>query len=168
AENGRQFGVENYDHVLFSYHGLPQRQLKKADLTGSHCLQSPDCCSALSAKNQFCYSAQSYATTRALAQKLNLPEGKFTTCFQSRLGKEVWTQPYTSEVIAQRASLGDKKLLVFSPAFVADCLETIVEIGHEYRTEFLNLGGEQLDWVESLNDHPKWAQAVADFIKKTR
>ncbi|MBK9012949.1 MAG: ferrochelatase [Saprospiraceae bacterium] len=164
AENGRQFGVENYDHVLFSYHGLPQRQLRKAD-TSNHCLQSADCCQSISEKNQFCYSAQCHATTEALVKKLGLKTGEYTTCFQSRLGRDPWVKPYTSDVLAERRRQGDKSLLVFCPAFVADCLETTIEVSVEYREEFLKEGGERLDLVPSLNDHPRWVQAVSDFIK---
>ncbi len=165
AENGRTFGIENYDHVLFSYHGLPQRHLRKAD-TCNHCLKTADCCQTLSIKNQFCYSAQCHATTAALVQKLGLKEGQYTTCFQSRLGKEVWAQPYTSEIIEKRAKAGDKKLLVFCPAFVADCLETTIEISVEYQEEFEELGGEKVQLVPSLNDSPSWVEAVAGLIQK--
>ncbi len=164
AENGRKLGIEQYDHVLFSYHGLPQRQLRKAD-TCNHCLKSPDCCSTLSIKNQFCYSAQCHATTAALVKTLGLAEGRYTTCFQSRLGKEVWVQPYTSDIIEQRAKAGDKKLLVFCPAFVADCLETTIEISEEYQEEFEELGGETVQLVPSLNDNPQWAASVADMVR---
>lgn len=165
AENASNYDIGTYDHVLFSYHGLPQRQLRKAD-EQNHCLKSPDCCRTLSVKNQFCYSAQCYATTAALVKKLGLKQGSYTTCFQSRLGKEVWAQPYTSEIVEQRAKKGDKRLLVFCPAFVADCLETTIEISTEYQELFHEKGGEHLDLVESLNDHPRWIQAVADFIRQ--
>lgn len=165
AENASKYDIGSYDHVLFSYHGLPQRQLRKAD-GQNHCLKSPDCCRTLSVKNQFCYSAQCYATTAALVKKLGLKQGSYTTCFQSRLGKEVWAQPYTSEIVEQRAKQGDKRLLVFCPAFVADCLETTIEISTEYQELFHENGGEHLDLVESLNDHPRWIRAVADFIRQ--
>lgn len=165
AENGRKFGLENYDHVLFSYHGLPQRQLIKAD-TCNHCLKSADCCQAITEKNQFCYSAQCYATTAALVKELNLSEGKYTTCFQSRLGRDPWVQPYTSDVIDERAKLGNKSMLVFCPAFVADCLETTVEVIEEYGEQWHKLGGQRLDLVPSLNDHPKWVNTVAEYIQK--
>ncbi|MBI5914061.1 MAG: ferrochelatase [Bacteroidetes bacterium] len=164
VENSRPFDPGSYDHILFSYHGLPQRQLRKAD-DCNHCLQSPNCCRTLSAKNQFCYAAQCHATTAALAKKLGLSGGRYTTCFQSRLGRDPWVQPYTSEVVEERAKHGDKKILVFCPAFVADCLETTIEVLVEYREEFLAKGGQQLDLVPSLNDHPRWMQVVADFIK---
>lgn len=163
ADNASQFDLDNYDHFLFSYHGLPQRQLVKAD-DFNHCLQSADCCQTISATNQFCYSAQCYATTRAIAGALQLPPEKYTTTFQSRLGKAVWIQPYTSDVLEEQAAKGAKRILVFSPAFVADCLETIIEIGVEYQEEFEEMGGEKVDLVPSLNDDPRWIKAVAELI----
>ncbi|MEZ5044930.1 MAG: ferrochelatase [Saprospiraceae bacterium] len=164
ADNARQFDLETYDHILFSYHGLPQRQLRKAD-DGQHCLQKENCCQQLSAANQFCYSAQCHGTTRAIAGKLGLSAAQYTTCFQSRLGPEAWAQPYTSKVLEEQAHKGAKRLLVFSPAFVADCLETIVEIGTEYQESFVEMGGEKVDLVPSLNDDPRWIKAVADLVK---
>lgn len=165
AENGRAFQIDNYDHILFSYHGLPQRQLRKGDAF-NHCLQTPDCCQTCTSVNQFCYSAQCYATTRAIAEKLNLPKSKYTVCFQSRLGRDPWTQPYTVKTIEQLAKSGAKRILVFCPAFTADCLETIVEIGSEYQEDFHRWGGERLDLVPSLNDDPKWAAAVAGRLRE--
>ncbi len=164
ADNARQFNLDSYDHIIFSYHGLPQRQLRKAD-DFNHCLRQPDCCQCISSVNQFCYSAQCYATTRAIAAKLGLSADRYTTSFQSRLGKEVWAQPYTSDILEQQAKKGAKRLLVFSPAFVADCLETLIEIGVEYQEEFEALGGEKVDLVPSLNDHPRWIEAIRDLIK---
>lgn len=164
AANARQFDLEAYDHILFSYHGLPQRQLRKAD-DGHHCLQKENCCQQLSAANQFCYSAQCHGTTKAIAGKLGLSTDQYTTCFQSRLGPEAWAQPYTSKVLEEQAKQGAKRLLVFSPAFVADCLETIVEIGTEYQESFVEMGGEKVDLVPSLNDDPRWIKAVADLVK---
>ena len=114
ADNGRKHGVDNFDHILFSYHGLPQRQMVKAD-SCNHCLQSEDCCQTLSVKNQFCYTAQCQATTAALAKELNLEKDQYTTCFQSRLGKEVWVQPYTSDILKVRAEKGDKNCWCFAP-----------------------------------------------------
>ncbi len=163
-QNAKAYSLDDYDHILFSYHGLPQRQLIKAD-SQNHCLKNNDCCQNLTTKNQFCYSAQCYATTKALVEKLNLEAGQYTTCFQSRLGKEVWAQPYTSDIIEERARRGDKKLLVFCPAFVADCLETTIEIAEEYQEEFEELGGEKVDLVESLNDKSAWITAVSDLIR---
>mgnify|MGYP005666330269 CR=1 FL=1 len=165
ADNARDLNPNEYDHILFSYHGLPQRQLKKAD-NCNHCLQSADCCQNITAVNQFCYSAQCHGTTKAIAAALNLSPDQYTTTFQSRLGSAVWAQPYTSDVIEEKAKAGAKKLLVFSPAFVADCLETIVEIGTEYQEEFEEMGGEKVDLVPSLNDNPKWIKAVAELVRQ--
>lgn len=165
AENARKkHDLAHYDHILFSYHGLPQRQLRKAD-TFRHCLERADCCDTLTPVNQFCYSAQCYATTRALAERLGLRREQYTVCFQSRLGREPWTQPYTVQVIENLAKSGVKRLLVFCPAFTADCLETLIEIGEEYREDFEKWGGEHLDLVESLNDRPEWAAAVAELVR---
>ncbi len=159
------FDLDSYDHILFSYHGLPQRQLIKAD-QGAHCLKRGDCCDHLGLHNRHCYSAQSYATTQALVKRLKLTSERYTTCFQSRLGRDPWTQPYTSEVIKERAREGDKRLLVFSPAFVADCLETTVEVGYEYQQEFTNYGGEKIDLVPSLNDDPEWIKGILKIIEE--
>lgn len=164
AEKARRFDPAPYDHVLFSYHGLPQRQLRKADAF-QHCLQRPDCCQALTPVNQFCYSAQCHATTRAIAAELCLQPEQYTICFQSRLGRDPWTQPYTVQVIENLAKKGARRLLVLCPAFTADCLETTIEIGTEYRDDFLKWGGERLDLVESLNDDPAWAEAVAALVR---
>ncbi len=163
--HSQAFDLDSYDHILFSYHGLPESQLIKAD-AHAHCLQSPDCCQSISLTNRSCYSAQSYATTSALVQRLQLPPDRYTTCFQSRLGKDPWMQPYTSEILKERAAKGDKRLLVFSPAFTADCLETIVEVGYEYSEEFKELGGETIDLVPSLNDDPQWAKAILQIISE--
>ena len=163
VENARKYDLDSYDHILFSYHGLPQRQLRKAD-NHNHCLQSAECCQTLTTKNQFCYSAQCHATSFAIAKKLNLTKDRYTICFQSRLGPEAWAQPYTSKIIEERAEKGDKRLLFFCPAFVSDCLETTIEITDEYLEEFIEAGGEHLDLVESLNDHPKWIQAVKELV----
>jgi ferrochelatase len=164
ANNARAFDLNQYDHILFSYHGLPQRQLRKGDMF-NHCLQSADCCKTLTPTNQFCYSAQCYATTQALVQKLQIPDSKYTVSFQSRLGRDPWTQPYTVRVIEELAKAGKKRLLVFCPAFTADCLETTVEIGVEYKEDFEKWGGEHLDLVPSLNDQPGWAAAIAGMLR---
>lgn len=163
AENAQQFDLNSYDHIIFSYHGLPQRQLRKAD-DFNHCLKKADCCNCITAVNQFCYSAQCHGTTRAIATKLGLTADRYTTSFQSRLGKEVWAQPYTSEIIEHQAAKGAKRLLVFSPAFVADCLETLIEISVEYQEEFEKMGGTKVDLVPSLNAHSKWIGAIKNMV----
>lgn len=148
---------KNYDHVLFSYHGLPERQLKKAD---ERCLTSKSCCDT----NTQCYAAQCHATTKGVVASLQIPEGKYSTCFQSRLGKEPWLQPYASDTIKKLALAGHKKVLVFSPSFVCDCLETLYEIREEYGLEFNHAGGSELVLVPGLNDSPIWIDALYQII----
>jgi ferrochelatase len=165
ANNAKKHKPETYDHVLFSFHGLPQRQLIKCDHTSNYCLKVEGCCNALNDTNKFCYSAQSHDTARLIAEKLNLAKEKYTICFQSRLGKDPWVQPYTSEVVAKLAEEGKKRLLVFCPAFVADCLETVYEVTEEYGAEFQALGGEHVQLVESLNDSPTWIDALEKMVR---
>ncbi|MBC7616042.1 MAG: ferrochelatase [Pedobacter sp.] len=165
AENAKKHHPEKYDHVLFSFHGLPQRQLLKCDHTENYCLKKKNCCETLNDINKFCYSAQGHDTARLLAAELSIAKENYTVCFQSRLGKDPWVQPYTTDVLKKLASEGKKRLLVFSPAFVADCLETLYEITVEYYEEFKELGGEHVQLVESLNDHPKFIEALAEMAK---
>jgi len=164
AEVGRSYNPDEYDHILFSYHGIPQRQMRKAD-DCNHCLQTPTCCHHISDKNQSCYSAQCHATTKALAATLQLSPDRYSISYQSRLGNDPWMQPYTIRVLEELAQHGVKKILVFCPAFVADCLETIFEIGTEYQEEFEKWGGEKIQLVESLNAHPTWVAALSDIVK---
>ncbi len=163
AENARKYDVGSFDHVLFSFHGLPERQLRKCDHTNNYCLKTKDCCKTFSDVNKFCYSAQGHDTARLLAKELGIAEQDYTVCFQSRLGKDPWVQPYTTDVLKKLAAEGKKRLLVFSPAFVADCLETLYEITVEYQEEFKELGGEHVQLVESLNNHPKFIDALAEM-----
>jgi ferrochelatase len=165
ADNGKKHQPEKYDHVLFSFHGLPQRQLIKCDHTGNHCLKSAGCCDTLTDVNKFCYSAQSHHTAKLIAAKLGLRPDQYTVCFQSRLGNDPWVQPYTSVVIEELAKQGKKKMLVFCPAFVADCLETVYEVSVEYDEEFKEKGGEHVQLVESLNDSPKFVEALVGLVK---
>lgn len=164
AGNARKYNPETYDHILFSFHGLPERQLLKCDHTGHYCLKQDNCCGSLNDTNKFCYSAQGHDTARLIAQKLNISRENYTVCFQSRLGKEPWVQPYTTDVLKKLAAEGKKRLLVFSPAFVADCLETLYEITVEYHEEFKELGGEHVQLVESLNDDPRFIDALAEMV----
>jgi ferrochelatase len=165
ADNARKHQSEKYDHILFSFHGLPQRQLINCDHTGSHCLKAADCCQTLTDVNKFCYSAQSHHTAKLIAEYLGLSKDQYTVCFQSRLGSDPWVQPYTSVVIEELARQGKKKLLVFCPAFVADCLETVYEVSVEYNDLFKEKGGEHVQLVESLNDHPKFIEALVGLVK---
>src|SRR6185312_14801506 len=166
ANNGKKYQPETYDHILFSFHGLPQRQLMKCDHNGNYCLKVDDCCNTLKDVNKFCYSAQSYHTAQLIAGKLNIPREKYTVCFQSRLGSDPWVQPYTTDVVAKLANEGKKRLLVFCPAFVADCLETVYEVTEEYGGEFRARGGEHVQLVESLNDSPTWIEALKQMVRR--
>lgn len=164
VKNGRKWmGLTDYDHFVFSYHGLPERQIKKASV-GDQC-QLGACCKTYHDRNRFCYRAQCFHTTRLIARKLGIPEEQYTVCFQSRLGKDPWIQPYTEEVLQQLATRGMKKVLAFSPAFVSDCLETTIEVGETYKERFVEEGGVQWDLVESLNDDPMWVACLADLVK---
>ncbi|MGB1217107.1 MAG: ferrochelatase [Saprospiraceae bacterium] len=163
VNHAQKFDIDSYDHIVFSFHGLPQRQLKKGEGQANICV-TKDCCKTLTEKNKYCYSAQCHATAFALAEKMGLKEDDYSICYQSRLGRDPWVQPYTSDVIEELAERGMKRLLVFCPAFVADCLETTIEVLEEYQEEFEEKGGEHIDLVESLNDDPKWIEAVKDMV----
>ncbi|MBS9524273.1 ferrochelatase [Litoribacter alkaliphilus] len=154
---------QEFDQYIFSYHGLPERQIKKASCDG-YCQLSEKCCATYTKKNQFCYRAQCFLTTRLIANRLGLPEEKVKTCFQSRLGNDPWIQPYTEDVIKESAAAGNKKVLAFSPAFVADCLETTVEVGEEYKEIFMEAGGEHWELVPSLNSTDKWVECLEDLV----
>lgn len=162
VEIGKKYNHADFDHILFSYHGLPVRHVDKVYNDSKPC-NNHNCENEINESNQFCYKAACYATTRLLAERLNIPKEKYTVCFQSRLNKK-WLEPFTDKIIIEKAKTGTKKLLVFSPAFVADCLETIVEIGHDYELLFRDNGGEQLQLVESLNDTPLWVEAVKNIV----
>jgi protoporphyrin/coproporphyrin ferrochelatase len=161
VQRGLQYDLKAYDHILFSYHGLPERQVDKVYNEGL--CSDHDCESEITEENKFCYKATCYATTRLLAKRLNIPSDRYTVCFQSRLDKK-WLMPFSDEVVADCAKKGMKKILVFSPAFTADCLETIIEIGEEYQEIFHQHGGEKVQLVESLNDHPLWIQCMRDLV----
>lgn len=142
VDQAKEFDLASYDHIIFSYHGLPLRQVRKNGMYLEHCTK----------------------TTELITKGLNLEPRQYTMSFQSRLGPEKWLQPFTSKTIKHRAHLGDKRLLVFSPSFVADCLETTFELGMEAKEEFIALGGNTLDLVPSLNSTDSWVNAVADII----
>ncbi|MFT4735323.1 MAG: ferrochelatase [Algoriphagus sp.] len=152
----------NYDHVLFSYHGVPERQVLKGDDDKRHC-KLGTCCKVITPNNQFCYRAQCFETTRLLVKKMGLKEGGYTVSFQSRLGRSEWIKPYTDKVIEELAEKGVKNILAFSPAFVSDCLETTIEVGDEFKEIFEENGGENLDLVPSLNDMPIWLELLKEL-----
>ena len=164
VEQAKKYNINDYDHILFSYHGLPVRQVDKVYSDGKPC-DDHNCETEINETNIFCYKATCYATTRLLAEKLSISKEKYTVCFQSRLDKN-WLEPFSDKVVIEQAKMGAKKLLVFSPAFVADCLETIIEIGTEYQKIFEENGGEKVQLVESLNDHPLWIDALKNMVLK--
>ena len=163
-EQSKKYNLDEYDHILFSYHGLPERQVDKVYSDGKPC-KDHKCEEEINNDNGYCYKATCYATTRKLAEKLNLTKERYTVCFQSRLDKD-WLEPFSDKVVEEWAKKGAKKLLVFSPAFVADCLETTVEIGIEYQKIFKDNGGEKVQLVESLNDHPMWIETLKKMVLK--
>jgi len=154
------------DHVLISFHGLPERQIRKSDLSGAHCFASESCCDAIGPANRFCYRAQCAATARALAKALGLGPEHWTLSFQSRLGRTPWIQPYTDEVLPQLYERGFRRLAVVCPSFVADCLETLEEIGLRAREQWLALGGEELALIPCVNAHPAWVDVLAGWIRQ--
>jgi len=153
------------DHVLFSYHGLPERQVRAADPSGHHCLASEGCCAVIEAVNRRCYRAQCFATTRAIAAGLALADDRHSSAFQSRLGRTPWIRPYTDLVLDALAAQGAKRVAVLCPAFVADCLETLEEIGLRAEARWRERGGEALALVPSLNAQPRWVRAVAELLR---
>ena len=164
VERSKSHNLSGYDHILFSYHGLPERQVEKVHpaLPCANCNCHLD--AEMTPERKFCYRATCYATTRLLAAKLGLSQENYTVCFQSRLDKK-WLKPFSDEVVADCGKKGMKKILVFSPAFTADCLETIIEIGDEYQEIFHKHGGEKVQLVESLNDHPLWIQCLKELVE---
>lgn len=165
-DKAQKYNLSDYDYFVFSYHGLPERQIRKAsaEFSDGSC-QLGSCCNVITDKNRLCYRANCFATTRELVKRLQIPEGQYQTTFQSRLDDK-WLKPYSDKVIEDLAKAGKKKILVFSPAFVADCLETIYEIGTEYDEIFKEHGGEKVQLVESLNDSDKWVEALEDMVKQ--
>jgi len=161
--NAKQFLLSDYDHILFSYHGLPERQVDKV-YDGSDLCQDQPCETSINDHNKFCYKATCYATTRLIAARLGLQENQYTVCFQSRLDKK-WLTPFSDKVVEDWAKKGAKKLLVFSPAFVADCLETLIEIGDEYQEIFEEHGGEKVQLVPSSNTSPLFIQGLRELIQ---
>lgn len=159
-QRAKAIDFQMYDHVIFSFHGLPLKHIKNADRYG--CCLKKNCCQSLHAQNFFCYSAQCKTMGHELAERLSLSD--YSISFQSRLGLDRWLSPYTVDVIRERRKRGDKRLLVFAPSFVADCLETTYEIGMEAREEFMMHGGDALDLVPSLNCEPAWVDALCHIV----
>jgi protoporphyrin/coproporphyrin ferrochelatase len=162
VERAKTFSLEKFDHIVFSYHGLPERHVNRIHKNKS--CEHFNCEVEINSENAFCYRATCYATTRLLVAQLGISTDRHTVSFQSRLDNK-WLKPFSDEVIRDLANKGKKRVLVFSPAFTADCLETLVEIGYEYREDFLKAGGEELALVPSLNDHPLWIRCMEELVR---
>lgn len=160
----KNYKLDEYEYFLFSYHGLPERHIRTASAERNIQCALNGCCDEISPKNYFCYRASCFQTTRLLAEALQLKEGTYGSSFQSRLGKDPWIKPYTDVKIVEKAKSGIKKMLVFSPAFTADCLETVYEVKIEYARLFREHGGEILQLAESLNDSDEWVDALEKII----
>ncbi len=160
-----KFDLQAFDHILFSYHGVPVRHIRKGDPSGHHCMELPQCCEVITEINRRCYKAHCMHTTKAIVAQLGLSEDRYSNCFQSRLGKEEWIQPYTAEVLERLARQGTKRILTVCPAFTADCLETLYEIAEEYKHEFQSFGGDTLEKVSCVNDSNAWANGILQIIE---
>ncbi len=167
AASVRSYVEQDYDHLLLSFHGLPERHLTKLDPTGQHCFKDADCCKNASPEVlKTCYRAQCFSVARDFAERLGLPEDKWSVAFQSRLGRAKWIEPYTEARLEALAKQGVKKLLVMCPAFVADCIETLEEIGDRGLEQFREAGGEELVLVPCLNNDPQWAKALNTLCER--
>ncbi len=156
---------KDFDHILFSYHGLPESHLTAADPTGKHCLKSADCCSKASEAHASCYRHQVIRTTERFAEESGLRPEQYTIAYQSRLGRQKWLEPSTEDTLSKLAKEGIKKLAVICPAFVTDCLETLEEIDIQGRETFLEAGGQELIYIPCLNDNEDWVNCLAQWVQ---
>jgi len=164
AENIRPYLEKEHDHILFSYHGIPGRHIRKSDTTGCHCLKVENCCEVASPAHAHCYRHQVFTTTRLVMEQLNIPKNKYSISFQSRLGKG-WLEPFTDIRLVELPKEGIKKLLILCPAFVSDCLETLEEIDVRGKEEFIGAGGESFTMIPCLNTNPLWVDVLANWVK---
>ncbi len=153
-------------HLLFSYHGVPERHVKKDDITGSHCLMSKECCSTPSPAHQYCYRHHCFTTTALVVKELGLAKGSYSVAFQSRLGRDPWLQPFTDKRLEELPKEGIDRLLVISPAFVSDCLETLEELGMRGKEEFMEAGGKEYTLIPCLNEQTEWVRVLAGYVKQ--
>lgn len=154
-----------FDHLLFSYHGIPERHLRVSDPSKAHCLCHSNCCQIKSPTQSTCYKHQCLETTRLFVEKANIPSHKFSISFQSRLGREPWLKPYTDHRLQEFPKQGIKKILVICPSFVADCLETLEEIAISGKQSFLDAGGSEFTHIPCLNNHPAWIHFLTQKIQ---
>ncbi|WP_055436420.1 ferrochelatase [Lacinutrix algicola] len=157
---------KEYEHLLFSYHGVPERHIRKSDITKSHCKIDGSCCATPSKAHEFCYRHQCLEVTRLVAEKLNLNEDAYSTSFQSRLGFDPWLQPYTDRTIERLGKKGIKTMAIATPAFVSDCLETLEEIAMEGEEIFHEVGGKEFSTISCLNTNKEWVSLLAKWINE--
>ncbi len=165
VESIRPYLQNEYDQILFSYHGIPERHILKCDPTKKHCLKVDNCCEVPSAAHEFCYRHQCWTTTNLVADSLEIPKSKRGFSFQSRLGRDPWLQPYTAKRLEELPGEGVKKLLIVCPAFVSDCLETLEEIAEEGKESFMHAGGESFELIPCLNVQPLWINTLAKWVR---
>jgi ferrochelatase len=165
AENMRPYLEQEFDHLLFSFHGIPERHLVKSDPTHQHCLHSADCCSMASVAHKTCYRHQCLRTMQCVVEALGIAREKYSFSFQSRLLRDPWLKPYTDFRLQEMPAEGIKNLLVVCPSFVGDCLETLEEIAIRGKESFIEAGGSDYTMIPCLNIHPLWVQALADWIR---
>ncbi|MFT3845607.1 MAG: ferrochelatase [Lacibacter sp.] len=166
AESMKPYLQQEYDHILFSYHGVPESHIRKGDVTGNHCLKVNNCCEVDSPAHAQCYRHQCLVTTKLVAEKLGISADKYSFSFQSRLGRDEWLKPYTAKRFEELPAEGKKKILVACPAFVSDCLETLEEIAEQGKETFMHAGGESFTMIPCLNVHPLWVKALAGWVGK--
>ena len=164
SEHIKPYLQKKYDHLLFSYHGIPERHIKKTDCTGAHCLTVENCCNIASPAHATCYRHQCLQTMHLVMEQLQVPKNKYSFSFQSRLGRDPWLKPYTDFRLKDMPTEGIKNLLVICPAFVSDCLETLEEIAIRGKEDFMAAGGETYEMIPCLNIHPLWVAAIAEWI----
>ena len=155
---------KDWDYLLFSYHGIPERHIRKTDVTGSHCKIDGKCCNISSPAHEFCYRHHCYETTKKVVEYLEIKEGAYSSSFQSRLAGQPWLKPYTDKVVENLAKNGTKKMAIVTPAFVSDCLETLEEIGMEAKEDFIEKGGEEFHVIPCLNDDNNWVKVLSRWI----
>ena len=163
TESIKPYLNQEFDQLLFSYHGIPERHVQKSDITKTQCLKMKDCCAVDSPVHEFCYRHQTLDSSNLIASRLGLSADQYTTSFQSRLGRDPWLTPFTDKTIASLPAKGVKRLLVVCPAFVSDCLETIEEIGEEAKEIFIENGGKDFRLIPCLNDDDKWAKTIVSW-----
>lgn len=166
-ESARPYLEQDYDHIVFSYHGLPESHITKLDKSGSHCLKQENCCQTAHEAHKTCYRHQVMRTTQCFALQAGLAQNRYSVAFQSRLGRAKWLGPNTEDRLTELARQGAKKVLVICPAFVTDCLETLEEIAIRGEEKFKQAGGDSLQLIPCMNDHPAWVDLLTDWCSQS-